>query len=663
MHYNWRIFLGVCLWGPLGQLEAQAAPGNPRNSSQCEAETAKSRLFRIVETTNTGKKYLLEGGEGWRGREAPIESLANQESRTVDPRSTLVIEFANAMDACVPAFAMVLKARATSGSSDRALEIPYYYVTGAAAPSQKVAFSSSPQRAVRLFEALHLELGRLLAELNRVDSSSSSSATDTPQDDRQRKIQREIAVLEGQVSQKRSELSAKRDALEQSVLQPMSADSQKVTEKNFQLQSGIRQLELELATAQGEIVVRSLEAQMLDAQNRNQAKLLASRLSGLPVLDAVVREFSDAGNGMIKRLASNLVSRGTLVDETVVRALISSIERSLNSIRELDKKFADSSQVSDQDLTRLGRLTASLVRDANALRLMQAKNGSSMNERQQELNIPAAYIDLPKNAVKEGDRIVIELTIKDDTTVTEFWSSELQTRKQGFVRNIRDVALFIDRQRRGRTTISGVAKDLAGGYEKLLALDAFNRLEYDLLPTSREIAGGERYFPAPGVVLEGHIRPRLLQAKRRPCDGSYKTLKQWTCKSQDAGSMLANSTLRFVRNLDVSIGLSVSVVGFSTQTVAISPPNAGDFSKLWEKDPETRLSAFRETTTLGTQLQSTTNIDVAPAAHIGLFDGAVSIAYGLALRAPGKNSFVAVGFSFLGLTEGGGKLIGEILKQ
>ncbi len=657
-----RILLVVVACTYVGELQAQATLGKHKESSQCQVGTARSDLFRILERTNTGKEYLLEGHNTSTDATAVPRKRIVQESRTVDPRSTLIIEFATSMKPCVPIFNMLLRARVTSGSSDRALEIPYYYVTGSAAPVQKVAFSSSPQRAVRLFTAFHRELGELLADVklnapSEIDPNASQSMKARLLENRQA-----IEALKKQTSAKQAELTNKRERLETNLARPAVTDSQSLMESSNQLRNDIQQLELDLASFQGRIVETSLEAQKLDSQNRDGAKQLAAKLSDLPVLNAVVREFSDARNGMIKRLANNLVSQGNVVDETLVYALISSVERSLNAIRELDKKFTDSIEVSDQDLTRLSRLTTSLVRDANALRQIQPANNSGPNEGLQELDIPTAYIDLPKNAVKEGDRIVIEITVKDDTAVTEFWSSELQTRKQGFVKNIRDVALFIDRQRRNQNDFGVAARNLAEHYKRQLQLPVFNRLDYDLLPTSSVIAGSERYFPAPGVVLEGHIRPRLLQATNEICP--KERIPKLSCKGSNWGSRITQSAFRFVRNLDVSVGLSVSVVGFSEQLVAINPPNAADFSKLFEEaDIQKRLSAFQEATTLSTRVQSTSSIDVAPAAHIGLFDGAVSVAYGLALRAPDKKSFVAVGFSFLGLTERGGKLIGDIFKQ
>jgi len=113
----------------------------------------------------------------------------------------------------------------------------------------------------------------------------------------------------------------------------------------------------------------------------------------------------------------------------------------------------------------------------------------------------------------------------------------------------------------------------------------------------------------------------------------------------------------------MSVGLSVSVVGFTEQSITIAPPNANDFAALFaEPDTAKRLVKFDSLTTIGGLEASRQGYDIAPAAHVGLFDGALSIAYGTALRAGQSRRFWAVGFSFMGLTEQGAKLVSNLSK-
>jgi len=74
------------------------------------------------------------------------------------------------------------------------------------------------------------------------------------------------------------------------------------------------------------------------------------------------------------------------------------------------------------------------------------------------------------------------------------------------------------------------------------------------------------------------------------------------------------------------------------------------------------VSKFDSLTTIGGLEASRQGYDIAPAAHVGLFDGALRIAYGTALRAGQSRRFWAVGFSFMGLTEQGAKLVSNLSK-
>ena len=282
--------------------------------------------------------------------------------------------------------------------------------------------------------------------------------------------------------------------------------------------------------------------------------------------------------------------------------------------------------------------------------LAAAKSISAIGN-EDPLLLPNAEIPLRGSSAAEGEQVSLEITfIANDGEILESATYELSVlRLGGAVRNIRDVALFLNRCTGGislslqpcRTSLTSVESTASSIRSNLLG-DQKTRLDLlriDALDHSAEIPAQDRYVPAPGVVFEGLFRPRVLDSDPRLLRIAKKT----------------------VRALGLSAGISVSFVSYTDRKVTVNLPTTDQLRAYYAEPDTARRAAAADTLfRLGSSDITRQDLSIAPALHLGLFDGAFSFAFGLNLRAKEGRFFSAIGFSFLGLTEAGAKLLGSI---
>lgn len=567
----------------------------------------------------------------------------------VDPRSTLVVHFASS-DPCAPPFKIRLRGtiRKQSGSS-RSLEIPRYFQAGVAqAEPQSRTFAL--RSATRILKGVPVELA-LALQASRTPPSPRSPPNGPGSSDRHAAALRDTlaSIRDATIRHERLRISqidsgARYTARAQVNRQDNTADSAAAV-----LQRSVYFLTSRLDSLRE---AQSQLWQQLSADDRKQ-QLAASedelrQLLSLPQTQLAIRLLRQPSYApALREFAAHVEAEHITLDSMLAR-----LDGALTSgAAMLQKK--DAQQLEVAAIAAIREATSQLRRAETALlpvvTLAAVKPISGIGS-EDPLMLPDAEIPLRGSSASEGEQVSLEITfIADDGEILESATYELSVlRLGGAVRNIRDVALFLNRCTGGisfgkpcRTSVPSVDSTARSIRAKLLG-DQMTRLDLlriDAFEHSAEIPAQDRFVPAPGVVFEALFRPRVLDS-----DCRFQRIVKKT-----------------VRALGISAGVSVSFVSYTDRKVTLNLPTTDQLRAYYAEPDTARRSAAADTLfRLGSSDITRQDLSIAPAVHLGLFDGAFSLAFGANLRAREGRFFYAVGFSFLGLTEAGAKLLGSI---
>lgn len=612
------------------------------------APISAAKSVSIEELDAWNARYFVRGDTAIAtGAPRTAEKRSRSAWPEIDPRSTLIVRFGHADD-CAPPFKVRLRGtvRKQSGST-RSLEIPRYFQAGVAqAEPQSRTFAWRSAR--HILDGVTTELAAAsntsrttvsrVATGSGTNTSLKDSARDTLQQLRTSTITLELArtsqIESAALATVRAE-SNPHDTLAnysavaaQRALSALTVRLDSVREAQSQL---LRRLDASDSVAQ--VASSRAELRELLAVPRTQ---LAVRLLRQPAYAPALRE-----------LAAQLKE-----EEVTLDSLFARVDRALSSgdaalkVATLEKSSANLTEILRDAVTVLRAAQSDLRFIASRAALKVPLSNGSV----EPLLLPDAEIPLRGSSVAEGEQVSLEVSfIATDGAILESATYEFSVIKLGgAVRNIRDVALFLNRCPRSvsvfltcrgdaastEATAKSIRESVLGvGFESLdlLRLDAVSR--------ARDIPVQDRYIPVPGVVFEALFRPRVLESDNRNLRLAKKT----------------------IRALGLSAGVSVSFVTYTERRVTVNLPTVEQL-RAYYSDTDMASRALKADTMfrLGSSDLVRQDLSIAPAVHIGLFDGAFSWAFGKNLRATHGKYFNALGFSFLGLTEAGAKLIGSI---
>ena len=561
----------------------------------------------------------------------------------VDPRSTLVVRFTRA-SLCAPPFRVRIRgAVRRQNGGVRSLEIPNYFQAGVAqAEPQSRAFAWAS--ATRVLSGVPAELKAALVA--------------APQ-----KALEELASIAG--------MSGKRK---------IAID---LISKNFRAAIDVEKQRFVIADSASQLSVNSA----LDERDSLRAK--RTNLAGA-LVDLTIRLDSIAASQIsaLQAADSNDVETIRAIERRELIALLSVPETRLavrilrtvpyrSSLREMAAKVETEQLVLDSLLAQLDiafnagddalsksalptPFTNALVRSASdAIRRAERRmldissrvvDLKYFTKSEVSLLLPDAEIPLRMSSVAEGEHIALEITfVADDGGSLESVTFDfLALRLGGAVRNIRDVALFINRcvggagigfcRSGGGATVEGTANRLRADFLGPSGT-VYDALRLDAVQRTTDIPQEDRFVPSPGVVLEAVFRPRVL--------------------AED--NMARRIFKKTVRSLGVSAGLSINFVSYAERRITLNVPPIDEIRAYYADTNSLSRSARADTIfRLGATDLIRQELSIAPAFHLGVFDGAISWAFGANLRARQGRYFSAVGFSFIGLTEAGAKLLGSI---
>lgn len=660
----------VALLAVSPQASAQVAPakvGAPGNTSPTTAScvslgglatVSASKMIWLEEVDAWNHHYGLRGNAQLRlkdaavtqsGAVAPQDTGESSDWPEIDPRSTLVVHFGNA-DPCTPPFRVRLRGtvRRQSGSS-RSLEIPRYFQAGVAqAEPQSRTFAW--RSAKRILTGVSSELAVALQD-SRTGSplpDQSAARVREPKAEAARKGLDTLRTL--MISLERSRIASiylSTSVTVRSQLTPqdtIKADSAVVLQRSTALLTS--RLD-SVRDAQANLI------RLLDTEDRKQqvavSKEQLRKLLAVPQTLLAIRLLRQPAYApALRELAAQVEAEYATLESLFLR-LDSAFTGGSTVLSKLDGQGGEAEGIGDviRASTVLRMAESELLTQALLATKKAAASSTIVSE---PLLLPNAEIPLRGSSVADGEQVSLEVSfIADDGAVLESASYELSVVKLGgAVRNIRDVALFLNRCAGGSSlkrpcnTSSQSVESAANDIRRELLGSNGTRLDLlrlDAIARSQDIPSQDRYIPVPGVVFEALFRPRVLKSDGTPMRVFKKT----------------------VRTLGMSAGLSVSFVSFTDRRVTVNAPTTDQLRLFYSTtDSASRLAMADTLFRLGSSDVSRQELSLAPAAHFGFFDGALSWAFGVNLRANQGRFFHAIGFSFLGLTEAGARLISSL---
>jgi len=585
-------------------------------------------IVSVSEISSRSKEFLLFGTSSRMDPPKPDSKRTTrgaenyvQRRQEIDPRSTLIVRFGDVPNACIPPFTVRLSGSVLSQNSKRTLEIPKYFEAGVEQASPEPR-SMLVNRGRIIFRQASKDIRQRLDKAANEVANASDAAPN--------------GQNIGGVTQRLSELRfAREQLLAKKASQVSTLSTARLANDSTVVKSAMDFVKLtddSLAASEKQIFEASHTVNELRLANEKKvaAATEAAYRSALRTLaepSMYLRGFkaltSDASKGMIRELAA----LGDL-DPILFRQQLVDIERRMQRLDSL-------LNVNKLDSATFG------AEYGNAAKVLEESAGDiyfalrTDVARFASLQLPDAMIPLTSSSVREGERVIlsIEFIADDESVLASAYLSFEALRLGSAVRNVRDVAYFVDRCSNScfdRSNQSPSALEVAARLRnRLLAIATNDRLAYENLPRSAEIPSEARAVPAPGVVLEALFRPRLIDGSR-----IYKL-----------------NTV--VRALGVSGGMSASFLQFTNRKVEIETPGWDDFQKLRPTFPD---SAFR----LRAATDNPTNLGISAALHLGFFEGAISLAYGYNFGVREAPRFKAIGISFMALTEAGQKLMASL---
>ncbi|MEP6764516.1 MAG: hypothetical protein ABJB66_09410 [Gemmatimonadaceae bacterium] len=571
--------------------------GNP-------AGFALSQLISVIEVAPNGDSLLLYGKQ----RDTTVaRPLLRPRIREVDPRSVILVHFNSLPINCAPVFAVQMRGAVFANSTKRPLEIPRYFEAGVA--------QATPQSRTML-----LARGKALLMPAGVEALSLLSSTFVVVASASRDSSRRSSLLAAGASLDALRIS-RRTLLELRDRQTIQAR----TQISDPVADSVRALDSILAAnadtlAKQQKLTEQLQAADLaatlaadSAKNIAAYKRALVQLSNAPIVKDVVKGLlGDSYRGVRREIATRKD-----IDPVVLEMQLSLLKNSLDVAQTLGQSSSKS----------LDSLTSTFSELQSNLRvLIKLAEIFAPFEGLQDFLLPDANITLSGSSVSEGERISLSIDlVSDDNAILDSKVLTYNVIRVGYVvKNIRDVAFLVNRRIRHQADRVESIQAIRNSFVSTASIG--DRLVYDGLSRQATLASAEHFTPAPGVVLEALIRPR-------PGSGGW-------------GNFLLP-----VRYLGLSVGLSVSLVQFSDEQLEVKVPTFEELKKL-----DGQKAAIDSAFALGAVSFTKNELGIAPAIHLGLFDGALSVAYGQNLRSSRSAGFVAVGFSFMGLTQAGQKL-------
>jgi hypothetical protein len=610
------------------------------------ARVSVSRSVWLEEHDAWNHHYALDRDSTHGGKKGADRLAQRSAWPEVDPRSTLVVHFEQA-ERCSPPFKVRLRGvvRKPSGST-RSLEIPRYFQAGVAqAEPQSRTFAW--KSAIRILTGIsdEIDLARRAAMRGGVPLVSSTSKPSEPERTSRIELDRLAELTTALETRRREAIESAATLTVRSQLAPgdsAAADSASVNRREVAKLTDSLDLTRSAQSRLGLRLNESDRAQQFSNSQRELRELLAVPRAKLAVRLLRQPEYAPTR----RELAARLETEHIMLD-----SLLSRLYVAFASGDDVLKRTAVQSEGITADLLRI---TSETVRKAEdellSVSLQVAKKDQTRNAAEDPLLLPNAEIPLRGSSVAEGEQVSLEiLLIADDGATLASATYELTAIKLGgTVRNIRDVALFLNRCSGGSSltqfcrTGTESTEEVARSIRKAILGDESTRLDLlrlDALDRSRDIPFQDRYVPVPGVVFEALLRPRVLET-----DGT--SLRRFK---------------KAVRTLGLSAGVSVSFVSYTDRRVTVNLPTVDQLRSYYADTIQSSRAARADTLfRIGSSDVVRRDLSIAPAMHLGIFDGAVSWAFGANLRATSGRFFSAVGFSFIGLTEAGAKLIGSL---
>jgi hypothetical protein len=543
--------------------------------------------------------------------------VTRQFSSEVDPRSQLMIRFNRTAGDCAPPFTVRLHGKVHARNSSRALEIPYYFEAGKEQPAPEPRGQLFARAATLLINSrFEIERRLKVAGNERVNVDPGGNAN--PQ------LVEMVAEI-SQISKEAQQLYTKQsdalyrwsDTSPQTRSGAIALFSDSISKITLKLEASKRALDKKLDSISA-APVPAVAARNLDALRRAIRHLSEPS----PFHHALELLATDKAASLRREIAA--------LQKTDPNLMRRQLQLALEEIKAAEAAAGSKDATAETLRLAFDRLKTTFEEFNNFLARLGTLDG--MTDR---LELPNVLISLASSSASEGERVVLNVDfVAEDQSVLSSGTLSLQVRRLGkAVSNVRDVAYFVTRCDNACTGTRRSPSQLAVAQalrDALKAAPANDRIAYENAARYSDIPNIERGSPAPGIAFEALIRPRIK------------------------GSGLSTTIASIVRPLGLSFGASASLLQFTDSRVQIEAPT---WSNL-----QTALASGAKLDTL-VRVQTVTDqkgkLGIAGAIHIGLFEGAISGAYGYNFAVKDSPRFYAIGLSFMALTDAGQQLMAK----